>query len=143
MGKLGFDIVVSQLGAKDLEFCQNAIKTYNTEKQIIWLGDQYRLSDPVTSSIASVLYLDSAKTSGIIFNYLVNNRYDAGSKLPIRLKGLDPARRYKVTEINLYPDTKSPIDAGKVYTGDFLMKIGFNPELNTRRTSVVLKLEAY
>jgi alpha-galactosidase len=142
MGKLGFDIVVSQLGARDLEFCQNAIKTYNTVKPIIWQGEQYRLSDPVTSNIAAVLYLDSAKTSGVIFNYLVNNRYDVGSKLPIRLKGLDPVKKYRITEVNLYPDTNSPIDGGKLYTGDFLMKIGFNPQLNTRRTSVVLKLQA-
>lgn len=142
MGKLGFDIVVSQLAAKDLEFCQNAIKTYNTVKPIVWQGEQYRLSDPVTSNIAAVLYLDSAKTSGVIFNYLVNNRYDMGSKLPIHLKGLDPVRKYRITEVNLYPDTHSPIDAGKTYRGDFLMKIGFNPELNTSRTSVVLKLQA-
>src|SRR5258708_5817489 len=142
MGKLGFDIVVSQLNPQDLEYCQNAIRTYNAVKAIIWQGDQYRLSDPVTSSIASVLYLDSAKTSGVIFNYLVNNRYDAGSKLPILLKGLDPAKKYRITEIDLYPGTQSTIGAGKVYTGDFLMNIGFNPEVHAGRTSVVLKLEA-
>jgi alpha-galactosidase len=141
MGKLGFDIVVSRLNPKDLEFCQNAIKIYNAIKPVIWQGDQYRLSDPVTSSIASVLYLDSAKAVGIIFNYLVNARYGAGSKLPILLKGLDPAKKYRVTEIDLYPGTSSTIDAGKVYTGDFLMNIGFNPDVNAGRPSVVLKLE--
>ena len=142
MGKLGFDIVVSKLSPQDLEFCQNAVKTYNTVKQLVWQGDQYRLSDPVTSSVASVLYLDSVKTSGVIFNYLVNARYSAGSKLPIRLKGLDPFKKYHLTEINLYPGTGSPIDAGKVYTGDFLMNIGFNPEVRGGRASVVLKLDA-
>lgn len=142
IGKLGFDIVVSKLSPKDLEFCQNAISNYNTVKPIIWQGNQYRLSDPVTSSVASVLYLDSVKTSGVIFNYLVNGRYSMGSKLPIRLKGLDPAKKYRLTELNLYPDTKSSLDPGKTYTGDFLMNIGFNPDVNTKRTSVVLKLEA-
>ncbi|HWK07405.1 MAG TPA: alpha-galactosidase [Puia sp.] len=142
MGKLGFDVVVSRLNPPDLEYCQNAIKTYNTVKAIVWQGDQYRLSDPVTSSIASVLYLDSVKTSGVIFNYLVNNRYGAGSKLPIRLKGLDPAKKYRLSEIDLYPGTHSTIDAGKAYSGDFLMNIGFNPDVHAGRTSVVLKLEA-
>jgi alpha-galactosidase len=142
MGKLGFDIVVSKLDPKDLQFCQDAIKTYNTIKPIIWQGDQYRLANPQTGSFASILYLDSTKTAGIIFNYLVNNRYDAGSKLPIRLKGLDPAKKYRITEINLYPDTHSTIPDGKTYTGDFLMKVGLNPDLKAERTSVVLKLEA-
>jgi alpha-galactosidase len=44
--------------------------------------------------------------------------------------------------MNLFPGTKSPIDNGHVYTGDFLMKAGFNPEVGARRTSVVLKVTA-
>ncbi len=141
MGKLGFDIVVSKLSPKDLEFCQHAIKTYNTIKPIIWQGDQYRLADPETGNVAAVLYLDSTKTAGVLFNYLVNSRYDVGSKLPIRLKGLDPVKQYRISEINLYPDTQSTIPDGKTYTGDFLMKVGLNPDLRAGRASVVLKLE--
>lgn len=76
-----------------------------------------------------------------MFSYLVNNRYDEGSKLPVRLKGLDAGKKYSIKEINLYPDTKSAIDAGKIYTGDFLMKVGFNPVVNSGRTSVVLQIE--
>jgi alpha-galactosidase len=140
MGKLGFDIVVSRLNPKDLEFCQNAIKTYNSVKPIIWQGDQYRLSDPLNNSVASILYMDSAKTSGVIFNYLVNNRYGAGNKLPVRLKGLDAARHYRIEEVNLYPETGSTIATGKTYTGDFLMKVGFNPDVHAGRNSVVLTL---
>ena len=142
MGKLGFDIVISKLNPQDLEFVQGAVKTYNNIKTIVWQGDQYRLSDPITCPVASMLYLDSAGNSGVIFNYLVNHRYDAGSKLPIRLKGLDPAKKYRITEIDLYPGTPSTLDAGKTYTGDFLMTVGFNPGVNAGRSSVVLKLEA-
>jgi alpha-galactosidase len=124
-----------------LDFCQNAVKTYNSIKQIIWQGDQYRLSDPVSNSVASVMFVDPSKKTGVVFNYLVNYRYGAGSKLPIRLKGLDAAKKYKLREINLYPGTGSDVQGDKVYTGDFLMNIGINPVINTSRTSVVLKLE--
>jgi len=141
MGKLGFDIVVSRLSPQDLTFAQHAIDTYNSVKTTIWQGDQYRLADPVNNSVASILYLNEAKTSGIIFNYLVNNRYGAGSRSPIRMQGLDASKKYRITEINLYPGTNSSIDAGKIFTGDFLMKIGFNPDVNSGRTSVVLQLE--
>ncbi|MCD0487252.1 alpha-galactosidase [Pedobacter sp. MC2016-14] len=142
MGKLGFDIVVSKLSATDLEFCQQAIKTYNEVKPIIWQGSQYRLSDPRENSVASMFYINPEQSAGIIFNYLVNNRYDEGSKLPIRLKGLDAAKKYRLKEINLYPGTNPGIDEGKTYSGDYLMKIGFNPVVNASRASVVLKLEA-
>ncbi|MBB6502990.1 alpha-galactosidase [Pedobacter cryoconitis] len=141
MGKLGFDIVVSHLPESDLKFCQEAIQQYNAVKSIIWQGDQYRLANPRESVVASMLYLTEDKSTGVIFNYLVNYRYDENSKQPVLLKGLDAAKQYKITEINLYPGTKSTIDGAKQYTGDFLMKIGFNPDVNASRTSVVLKLE--
>jgi len=141
MGKLGFDIVVSKLSPKDLQYCQQAIQLYNTIKPVIWQGNQYRLSDPTAGSVASMLYLNEAKTSGIIFNYLVNNRYKEGSVLPTRLQGLDPAKKYRLKEVNLYPDTKSTLDDSKVYSGDFLMKVGFNPDVRAIRASVILQLE--
>lgn len=143
MGKLGFDIVVSKLPANDLQFCQQAIRTYDAVKSIIWQGDQYRLADPQTGNIASVLYMKNDKSAGIMFNYLVNNRYDEGSKLPLLLKGLDPRKKYQLEEVDLYPGTKSTIDSAKVYSGDFLMTVGFNPDVRSSRTSVVLQVKEF
>ena len=141
MGKLGFDIVVSKLSEPDLKFCQDAIKNYNSLKAIIFKGDQYRLSNPRQSALASMFYINADKSAGVIFNYLVNNRYGENSKHPVRLKGLDASRKYRITEINLYPGSKSSIDNQKEYTGDFLMNVGFNPDVNTTRTSVILKVD--
>lgn len=141
MGKLGFDIVVSHLNEKDLAYCQNTITEYNSFRNIIWQGDQYRLSNPREDAVASVAYVDKDKRNAVVFNYLVNNRYGQGSHLPIRFKGLDPKAIYTIKELSLYPGTSSPIKAGTQFTGDFLMNIGFNPQVNTSRTSVVLKLE--
>jgi alpha-galactosidase len=141
MGKLGYDIVVSNLSAPDLKFSQDAIKNYERLKSVIWQGDQYRLSNPRESSVASMLYMTADKSSGVMFNYLVNNRYGEGSKLPIVLKGLDPGRKYRFKEINLYDGAKSSIDASKVYSGSFLMTVGFNPDVKLSRTSVVLTVE--
>lgn len=141
MGKLGFDIVVSHLSEKDLAYCQNAIKEYNGFKDIIWQGNQYRLANPKEGSVASMAYINEAKSKGIIFNYLVNNRYGEGSVYPVKLKGLDAKAAYRLREICLYPGNNSPIDAGKTYSGEFLMTVGFNPQVNSGRTSVVLQLE--
>jgi len=142
MGKLGFDIVVDKLNPKDLEFCRNAVKTYDNLKPMIWHGQQYRLSNPRESNVASIMYVDSAKSAAVIFNYLVNYRYDQGTKGPVRLKGLDPARRYKLTEVNLYPGTSSNTNSQQVYSGDYLMKVGFNPKVDAGRPSVVVTINA-
>ncbi len=48
------------------------------------------------------------------------------------------SKKYSIKEINLYPGTEILLNESKVYTGDFLMKVGVNPILNTKRTSVVL-----
>lgn len=142
MGRLGFDIAISKLSPSDLRFCQDAIRTYDELKPVIWHGDQYRISDPQTQSVASMLYVDSTKSTAVMFNYLVNYRYGEGSKLPLRLKGLNPSGRYNLKEVNLYPGSKSAVDSSIVYSGDFLMKIGFNPGIDTYKTSEIIQINA-
>ena len=141
MGKPGFDIPVSKLDEKDLSFCQNAVRTYDSIKSIIYQGDQFRLSNPWNNPVASIMYVNEDKTSAVVFNYLVNDRFAQGSKLPIRLKGLDASKKYRVKEINLYPGERSTIDADREYTGNFLMTVGMNPDVNARRTSVILSVD--
>jgi alpha-galactosidase len=140
MGKLGFDIVVKDLKEKERLFCQEAIANYTTLKDVIWHGDQYRLADPHEGSVAAIQYLDEKQSNGVLFNYLVSSRYGESSKLPIRLKGLDPVKRYRLKEINLYPGVATTIPDNITFTGEFLMTIGFNPQLNGQRTSVVIQI---
>ena len=75
-----------------------------------------------------------------MFSYLVSNRNGAGSDMAVRLQGLDAGKKYKVKELNLYPDSKSPVREDQVYSGDFLMTAGFNPVVNARRASVILEI---
>lgn len=140
MGKLGFDIVVHELEENDLKFCQDALKNYDTIKPIIWYGDLYRLADPKENSVASLMYVDEQKDSGVIFSYLVNYRYGERSKSPIKLKGLDPDKKYSIKEINLYADGRTRIDGSKSFSGEYLMKVGFNPDVSARRASVVCEI---
>jgi alpha-galactosidase len=140
MGKLGFDIVVHELEENDLKFCQDALKYYDEIKPIIWYGDLYRLSDPKENSVAALMYVDDQKESGVIFSYLVNSRYGEGSKLPFKLKGLDPDKKYSISEINIYPGGRTRIDGKTTYSGEYLMTIGFNPEVSAWRASVVCEI---
>lgn len=141
MGKLGFDIVTDHLTPKDKLFCQQAISNYHKFKEIVWHGDQYRLVNPHQNDIASLMYVAKDKTKAVVFNYLVNNRFNlTATKTPVVFNGLDANKKYSVKEINLYADTESVLKQDAVFTGDFLMKAGFNPQLNLKRTSVILEL---
>ena len=63
--------------------------------------------------------------------------------MPVRLQGLDPSRMYKVEEINLMPGRKSSLAAhGKVFSGDYLMKIGLNVLSLSKTRSCVVELMA-
>ncbi|GAB3890162.1 alpha-galactosidase [Spirosoma agri] len=141
MGKVGYDIVVSKLDANELAFSQQALKTYEQIKNVVWQGDLFRLASPYATDMASLMYVSDAKDRAVWFSYLTKNRYKAGSTAPVRLKGLDPAKNYSIRELNLYPGTKSTISSdAAVYSGNYLMTIGFNPNVDTQRTSVVLEL---
>jgi len=139
MGRLGFDIVVKDLNEKDLAYAQQAIKNYGALSTTIWQGDQYRLQNPWGNDAASVMFVNKNGNEAVVFSYLVNSRYEAGTHLPIKLKGLEAGQNYKVEEINIYPDKKAAVET-VTYSGDFLMQVGINPNVNSSNTSVVLKI---
>lgn len=141
MGKLGFDIVASRLSPSDKTFAQQAVANYHSFKDIVWHGNQYRLVNPHENNIAALMYVNNEKTKAIVFHYLVNNRQRiTATERPIQLNGLDPNKKYSVKETNLYPNTKSTIDSTKIYSGDFLMNVGINPNITLQRTSVILEI---
>lgn len=142
MGKLGFDIRVDELPETDLLFAQQAVKTYDKLKKLIWTGDLYRLQDPYQHKAASVAYVATDKDTALLCNYHMPTTYTTTILNPIKMQGLDAKKKYKIEEINLYPGTHTPIDASRTYSGDFLMKIGFNPQTSSKRSSVLLLVTA-
>jgi alpha-galactosidase len=140
MGKLGFDIDVAKLQPDELTYCQNAIANYKSVSDVLWYGDFYRLSSPWERPFASVLAVNPAKTSAIAYNYVVTNRFEFSYSFnPIKLDGLDPAKKYSVKELNVYPGTKTTLDENAVYSGEYLMNVGYNPDVNLKRMSVILE----
>lgn len=141
MGKLGFDIVAGELSEDEMKFCKQAVSNYHSFKEVVWHGDLYRLVNPHKNDMSSLMFVDAGKSGAVMFNYLVNSRYMlTATEEPIKLDGLDPLKSYRIKEINLYPGTRSRVNSNKVYSGDFLMKVGINPGVSLRRTSVVLEL---
>lgn len=87
------------------------------------------------------MYVDKDKTKAVVFNYLVNNRFNiTATKRPVVFNGLDAKKKYMVKEINVYPGIESTLKPRAVFSGDFLMKAGYNPDVNLKRTSVILEI---
>ncbi|MEO8112563.1 MAG: alpha-galactosidase [Ginsengibacter sp.] len=126
MDKMGYDIRVNDFTPEELQFSNDAVKTYNRINDVIWFGDLYRLRSPYESNRAVVMYVNANKNKSILFNYNLNTRrQDIFNR--VQLQGLDPQKNYRIKEINLFPGTKSSQhDDGKVFSGDFLMTVGLN-----------------
>jgi len=139
---MGYDIVVSKLTEKDLQFSQQALLNYKSVSDIIWHGDLYRLVNPEEKPFASLMCVDKNRGRAVVFTYLTGDRFmiPTISQTPVVLKGLDPKKKYRIKEINLYPGTESTLEGDLVLSGEFLMTIGFNPDINKKRSSVILEL---
>ena len=141
IGKLGFDIVVDELSEEEKEFCRQAVINYKNFSDLIWYGDMYRVQSPYKNPIASIQYVNEEKSSSILFSFLVSNRFQSFYSVePILLKGLDAEKKYQIEELNVYPGTISVIESEVTYSGEYLMKVGFNPLVSDKRKSVILKL---
>lgn len=141
MGKMGYDIVVNNLSEKELLFSQNTLKKYDELKDVIWHGEMYHLVNPWENPIAAVQFVSKKKDHAVMFSYLTTNRFELSFSFnPIRLEGLDANKLYRVKEINIYPDTESTLEKERIYSGEYLMTIGVNPDITLKRTSVVLEI---
>jgi alpha-galactosidase len=142
MGKLGFDIKLEDMSKPDEAFCREAVQNYNRLKGVILDGDQYRLVSPYEGNHASTLYVSKDVGKAVLFGFDMYPRY-AERSLPVQLQGLDADRMYRVTEINLMPGARSTLRGnGKLYSGDFLMKVGLNLFGERKLQSRVVELTA-
>ena len=57
MGKLGFDIKLSDLNDNEKKFCRDAVTNYNHLKPVVLEGDMYRLVSPYSGNHTSTQYV--------------------------------------------------------------------------------------
>lgn len=143
MGKMGYDIRVDELSEDELAFSQQALKDYARLKETIWFGDLYRLVSPYEEQRAALMYVNEAKTKAVFFNFnLYPYRENVTSS--IKLLGLDPTKTYHIKEINNEVGSRRRPQFGgngdRSYSGDYLMKVGWNIRNTRELTSNVFEI---
>ena len=140
MGKLGFDLNLHDLSAKDLAYCKQAVKNYNRLKPVILDGDQYRLVSPYDCDHAATMYVGKDKRQAVLFAFDIFPRYGRKFEKPLHnvvLNGLDPNATYEVREIDREDCT---VGEAKSYSGDYLMTVGLPLLSYNRLHSKVVEL---
>jgi len=124
--RMGIELLPSTLTSDELLFAKEAVKTYKNIRPVVQFGNLYRLVSPYQSSLASLMYVTDSKDKSVVFVYQTQRMF--GDFYPnIKLQGLDPEKKYKVTEINVEPKSKKKFnDDESVYSGEFLMNQGLN-----------------
>ena len=144
MGKLGFDIKLSDMSGDDLTYCQEAVKNYKRLRPAIMEGDLYRLVSPYEGNRthAAAQFVCKDKQKAVVFAFDTYPGY--GEKyLPVRLEGLDAGKQYRVKEINLMPGQGSWLaDNDRVLSGDYLMTVGLNLFSGNKLSSHVVEITA-
>lgn len=142
MGKLGFDIRVDKMNENEVAFCRQAVENFRRLLPVTLDGDLFRLVSPYEGEHAAMMYATPGREKAVVFAFDMHPRYGEFLQ-PVRLQGLDANKRYKVEEINLMPGARSSLrDNGKVYSGDYLMKIGLNLFSTGHLRSHVLEITA-
>ncbi len=146
MGKMGYDIRINEMTPDELKFSQQAVQNYNRLKDVIWYGDLYRLVSPYEAERTVLMYVNGQKDHSVLLAYnLYPRTFDSFS--PVRLQGLDPAKMYKVEEINQFEPSGEKPGAypamgaqTQVYSGDYLMKAGISVPAFGQLSSAVLEI---
>lgn len=143
-GKLGFDIDVNKLTDAEIAFCRQAVGNFKRLAPVTLEGDLYRLVSPYEGQHAALMYVDKAVDKAVLFTYDLYPRRGAEWIFPVRLAGLDPAKMYRVEEINLEPgvDVVAWKENGGVFSGDYLMKVGLNVLTERCENSRVIEITA-
>ncbi|MCP5534296.1 MAG: alpha-galactosidase [Akkermansiaceae bacterium] len=133
-GRLGFELRPERVPAEDMAFSRKALDVYKTIRPVVQFGDLHRLRSPFKNDVASLMYVheDDGEQRAVFFAFLME-QHIADARGPIQLHGLDPAKRYRLKEINL-ADPAKPMTRyhDKELGGDFLMTQGLDIPWNSR-----------
>jgi Alpha-galactosidase len=139
-GRLGMELQPKNLTERERALADRCIRSYKQYRDLVFTGDVYRLASPYEGDYYALMYVSQDQSRAVVYTYCLKYQNRAVGAHVFRLDGLDPARSYRVTELNV--DRSCWWGSGKAHAGDFLMNGGFNPVLLKTFDSAVFYLES-
>ena len=142
-GRLGMELQPAHMTETERAQCTMAFHDYKELRELIQLGNLYRLvspyndqypmsnvKSPETQSVAALMYVNDTKDHAVLFAYGLSSFMKQASRR-IRLAGLDPERTYTLTERNVRHGEQPCALDGQSFTGAHLMSVGLDIPLST------------
>lgn len=118
--KYGMDIDVAELTTEEMAVCRQAIAAYKSIREVVQLGDLYRVESPHDSSRCVIDFVAPDRKRAVAFVFQL--KY--GEPQPVKLAGLDAAATYRVHEAHPQPGRAALDDEYATKTGAELMEFG-------------------
>lgn len=137
-GRLGLELQPKDIVGDDIEFTKKAINNYKQIRPIVQQGDLYRLYSPYDQcGWSSHLFVSKDTSSAVLFAYSLKYHNRTMVFKP-KLSGLQPTKRYKVTELNKQYDVL--LEDNSIYTGEYLQSVGLSLTIRKPLESAVILL---
>lgn len=143
-GRLGIELQPGNMKPEEVDFAKRCVANYKRLRPVIQNGDLWRLASPYETDHSALLFVSGDKRRAVVMVYGLNRRYNDGRPAPLRLVGLDPAKRYRIEEINVVEPGRglhTDLD-GKMISGAALASGGIAFDLGPGDDSLVLELTA-
>jgi alpha-galactosidase len=135
---MGMDLDLTKMSAQDKAICTGAVSAYKKIRDVIALGDLYRLENPHDDFRGAEDFVSPDKTRAVVFVFQLQD----GENVPVRPQGLDPAKNYTIQELNPAPGRPAMEQEGKTFTGAELMRDGIVPSCSKSLEACVIELDS-
>jgi alpha-galactosidase len=137
-GALGIDRDVARWTPAERAQVAAAVKLYHDRlRELVGQGDLYRLLSPYENPSAALSYVSADRGHAVVFIFKLREAVTP----TIKLHGLDPAKKYRLREINLPEGGRSRFGANnQVIDGATLMADGIASPLRRAVESCVIEL---
>ncbi|HEX6185617.1 MAG TPA: alpha-galactosidase [Pyrinomonadaceae bacterium] len=137
-GAFGVDRDVQRMSLEERKTVAAAVKLYKERlREVVLGGDLYRLESPYERPRAALSYVSEDRSRAVLFIYQLGEAAFG----PVRPRGLDPRKRYRVREVNLPEGRGSRLGLHEqVVDGATLMEDGLVSPLRRALESAVIEI---
>ena len=136
--RFGMDLDLTKLSAQDKAICAGAISAYKNIREVTSFGDLYRLEDPHQGFRGALDFVSTDQSRAVVFVFQMQD----GQSTVVHPQGLDPAKSYKISELNPAPGRPAMEQEGKTFTGEELMRDGISPSCSKALEASVIELRS-
>jgi alpha-galactosidase len=130
------DLDLTKLSPADKAVCAGAIKAYKSVRDVIHLGDLYRLESPYNSNRSALNYASKDRERAVLFVFQLKN----AEVSPVRPQGLAPDKQYTIHELNPPLSRSALPQEGKSFSGEKLMRDGIIPSCSKTAEACIVEL---